>query len=128
MARSHPHHAHRRQKQARSAARLGIAGGVTGVVGVAAVAGLIVVARSHGDRGEPTPRSVAAENRASHPRISPLQRRAVTGVRDPSQLKTGTKLELGTPEGFSYSLAAVKAGTSERPLASTRTVPPHGAT
>lgn len=128
MARSNPHHhAHRRQKQARNAARLGMAGGVTGVLGVAVVAGLIVVVRAHGDRTEPTPRTVAA--RTGTPRLQRSARRGSTvGVRSLDQLKTGTKLDVNTPEGFSYSLAAVKAGTSERPLASTRTAPPEGAT
>jgi len=117
------HHSHRRQKQTRHAARLGIAGGVTGVLGVGAVAGLFVVVRAHGDRTEPTPRTVAARTSATSvkgPRSG--------GVRSLAQLKTGAKLDVSTPDGFSYSLAAVKAGTSDRPLASTRTAPPNGAT
>ena len=128
MARSHSHrHAHRRQKQARHAARLGIAGGVTGVLGVGAVAGLIVVVRTHDDRTVPTPRTVAVRTSASRLQ-STVGRGSLGHPRTLSQLKTGSKLDVSTPEGFSYSLAAVKAGTSERPLASTRTTPPDGST
>jgi len=128
MTRSHPHHhAHRRQKQARSSVRLGIAGGVTGVLGVAAVAGLIVVVRAHGGESGPPPRPMAVRTSASRPQSS-VRRGTVPGVRSLDQLKTGTQLDVSTPEGFSYSLAAVKAGTSERPLASTRTPPPEGDT
>src|SRR3954468_18025796 len=107
MARSHPHrHTHRRQKRAGNAARLGVAGGVTGVVGVAAVAGLIVMVRSHGDRTEPGPRTVAARTNASDLNGSSVGSRVTTGVRAPVQPKTGTKLDVSTPEGFTYSLAA----------------------
>jgi hypothetical protein len=128
MTRSHPHHhAHRRQKQARSSARLAIAGSVTGVLGVTAVAGLIVVVRAHHDGSEPSPRPVAARTSASRLQGS-VRRGGASGVRSLDQLKTGTKLDVSTPEGFTYSLAAVKAGTSERPLASTRTPPPDGDT
>jgi hypothetical protein len=119
MARSN--HSHRRQKQARNAARVGIAGGVTGVLGVAAIAGLVVV-RTHHDQTASTPRAVAARTKTtSHVR-------AATGVRSLSELKTGTRLDVSTPDGYSYSLAAVKGGTSGRPLASTTVHPPHGTT
>jgi hypothetical protein len=117
------HHSHRRQKQARHAARLGIAGGVTGVLGVGAVAGLIVMVRAHGHQAEPSPRTVAARTSASTAKSA-----LSGGVRSLAQLKTGTKLDVSTPDGFSYSLAAVKVGTSDRPLASTRTPPPDGTT
>jgi hypothetical protein len=117
------HHSHRRRKRTRHAARLGIAGGVTGVLGVGAVAGLIVVVRAHGDRTEPTPRTVAVRTSATT-----VKGALSGGVRSLAQLKTGAKLDVSTPDGFSYSLAAVKAGTSDRPLASTRTPPPNGTT
>lgn len=119
------HHSHRRQKQARHAARLGIAGGVTGVLGVGAVAGLIVVVRAHGDRAEPSPRTVAARTSAT---TAGRNTSSGGGVRNLSQLKTGAELDVSTPDGFSYSLAAVKAGTSDRPLASTKSPPPNGTT
>ncbi|MCW2862643.1 MAG: hypothetical protein JWP48_4351 [Actinoallomurus sp.] len=123
----HSHsHSHRRQKQARHAARLGIAGGVTGVLGVGAIAGLILVLRAHADQTAPIPRTVAERTSASRAQ-APVPG-ASTGVRSLSQLKTGAKLDVSTPDGFSYSLAAVKGGTSDRPLASTRTPPPHSTT
>jgi hypothetical protein len=109
------HHSHRRQQKTRSTARLGIAGGVTGVLGVAAVAGLIVVARAHGHQDEPAPRSVAI-------------RTSSAGAGSLARLKTGDKLDVSTPDGFGYSLGAVRAGTSDKPLTSSRTPPPTGTT
>ena len=116
------HHSHRRKKQTRHAARLGMAGGVTGVLGVGAVAGLIVVVRAHGGT-EPPPRPVAVRTSATS-----VKGALSGGVRSLSELKTGDALDVSTPDGFTYSLAAVKAGTSDRPLASTKTAPPDGAT
>jgi hypothetical protein len=104
-----------------------MAGGVAGMLGVAAVAGLIVVVHVHSDRAAATPRTAA--ERTSAPRLQgTVGRGSTAGVQSRSQLKTGTKVDVSTPEGFSYSLAAVKSGTSEQPLASTRTPPPQGAT
>jgi hypothetical protein len=117
MAREH--HSHRRQRKSGNAARLGIAGGVTGVVGVAAVAGLVLVVRSHGGEAASAPGVMADRTSAGTAR---------TGGRTLAQLKTGQKLDVNTPDGYSYSLAAVGSGTSDRPLASTRTPPPQGAT
>jgi hypothetical protein len=115
MARTQsPRTSHRRRKQTRHAARLGIAGGVTGVVGVAAVAGLFVLVRAHGDHSAPSPRTVAARTSAA---ASPAPK-----------VKTGDRLDVTTPDGFSYSLAAVRGGTADRPLASTKTRPPQGTT
>lgn len=106
-------HSHRRQKQARHTARLGMAGGVTGVLGVAVVAGGIVLIRAQGHQTEPTPRAMVARTSAEPA---------------PERPRTGARLDVTTPDGFSYSLAAAKAGTSDRPLASTRTAPPSGDT
>jgi hypothetical protein len=113
------HHSHRRQKKSRTAARLGIAGGVTGVLGVAAIAGLIVFVRSHGG-GESVgaPGAVAVRTSSA----------AVRAGQTLAQLKTGAKLDVTTPDGFSYSLGAVESGTADRPLASTKSPPPQGAT
>jgi hypothetical protein len=123
----HSHsHSHRRQKQARHAARIGIAGGVTGVLGVGAIAGTILVLRTHGDHAAPIPRAVAAQTGTSRAQ-APVPGGS-KGVRSLAQLRTGAKLDLSTPDGFSYSLAAVKGGTSDRPLASTRTPPPQDTT
>ncbi|WP_345462819.1 hypothetical protein [Actinoallomurus oryzae] len=82
---------------------------------MAAVAGLIVVVRAHGDHRTPAPRTVAA-------------RTATHGSDGLSRLKTGTRLDVSTPDGYSYSLAAVKAGTGDRPLASTTARPADGTT
>jgi hypothetical protein len=128
MTRSHSHrHAHRRRKRTSGTARIGIAGAVTGVAGVVAAAALIVVVRSHGGPGEPAPRTVAVQTGTAHLQGS-AGRESIAANRIPSQLKTGDRLDVSTPEGFSYSLAAVEAGTSGRPLASTRTTPPPGMT
>lgn len=108
------HHSHRRRRT-RSAARLALAGGATGVIGVTAVAALIAVLRVHGHRDEPAPRQVAAGAGASHG----------TAL---SRLKTGTELDLTTPDGYTYAIAAVRAGTADRPLHDSRTPPPAGAT
>jgi hypothetical protein len=113
------HHSHRRPTKSRSGARLGIAGAVTGVVGVAAVAGLIVMVRSHDGPAASAPGAVAVRTKAGA---------AHSGGRTLAQLKTGQKLDVSTPDGYSYSLAAVGSGTSSRPLASTRTPPPQGTT
>ncbi|MGI5226880.1 hypothetical protein [Actinoallomurus sp. CA-142502] len=116
MARSHSRRsAHRRKRQSRRTAGLGIAGGV---LGVGAVAGLIVGVRAHGDHGMPAPRTVAARTSAG----------PGSGVSSLSRLKTGSRLDVSTPDGYSYSLAAVKAGTAERPLASTTVRPADGTT
>lgn len=116
MARSQSRRSAHRRRRTRRAARLGVAGGVTGVLGVAAVAGLIVVVRAHGDHDAAAPRTVAA--RAGTQR----------GSGSLSRLKTGSRLDVSTPDGYSYSLAAVKAGTADRPLASTTVRPTDGTT
>ncbi|MFB9834312.1 hypothetical protein [Actinoallomurus acaciae] len=116
MARSQSHRSAHRKRRTRRAARLDIAGVVTGVLGVAAVAGLIVVVRTHGDHAATAPRTVAARTETQ---------RGSGGL---SRLKTGSQLDVSTPDGYSYSLAAVKAGTADRPLASTTARPAHGTT
>ncbi len=109
------YHSHRRRKQARGTARLGIAGGVTGVVAVAAVGGVLVVKRGHGHEAEPVPRTMTGQTRSldARPHVKP---------------KTGDAFDVSTPDGFTYSLAAVKSGTSAHPFAGTRTRPPSGTT
>ncbi|MEV5707794.1 hypothetical protein [Actinoallomurus sp. NPDC052274] len=114
------HRSHRRKK-AGNAARLGIASGVTGVVGVAAVAGLIFAVRSHENHAQHDPGTVAAARTDA----------AAAGTsrgRTLAQLKPGPKLDLTTPDGYTYSIAAVDSGTADKPLAGTRTPPPDGAT
>lgn len=109
------HHSHRRHKRARSTARLGILGGVTGVAGVAAVAGLIAIGRTHGDQQQPTPGTMAVKTTA-------------IGAKPHPTPKTGDAFDVSTPDGFTYSLAAVRSGTSVHPLTSTRARPPAGTT
>lgn len=105
-------HSHRRQKQARHTAGLGIAGGV---LGVSAVALGVVLVRAHGQPAETTSHTRAAAATADPARTA-------------QRPKTGPRLDVSTPDGFSYSLAAVKVGTAVRPLASSRTPPPTGST
>ncbi len=109
------HHSHRRHKKARSTARLGVLGGVTGVVGVAAAAGFVVYGHAHGDRAEPAPDPMAVRTSAIDAKPHPKPH-------------TGDALDVSTPDGFTYSLAAVRFGTSDRPLMSTRAKPPAGTT
>lgn len=108
------HRSHRRRTKARRAARLVIAGGATGVVGVVAIAVLTVALRD-GLADGPGKRDAAARSSAS----------AGIGL---IGLRTGDKLSLTTPDGFTYDVAGMKAGTSDRPLSTTRTPPPSGAT
>jgi hypothetical protein len=113
------HRSHRRKK-AGNAARLGIAGGVTGVVGVAAAAGLILTVRTHGTPAERGPGTMTAKTEA-----------AAAGTphgRTLAQLKAGPKLDLTTPDGYTYSIAAVGSGTGGKPLPRGGTPPPEGAT
>jgi hypothetical protein len=112
------HRSHRRKK-AGNAARLGIAGGVTGVVGVVAVAGLIFAVRTHGSHPGSDPGTMAAKTDAAA---------GTSNGRTLAQLKLGPKLGLTTPDGYTYSIAAVEAGTGDKPLSGTKTPPPDGAT
>jgi hypothetical protein len=112
------HRSHRRKKSG-NAARL-IAGGVTGVVGVVAVAGLVFAVRTHGSHAGHDPGTVTAKTDAAAVGTSHGRRLA--------QLKLGPKLDLSTPDGYTYSIAAVEAGTGDKPLSGTRTPPPDGAT
>ncbi len=89
-----------------------MAGAVTGGLAVVVVVTLAVLARGHGTEPEAAPR--------------PMAIRSVSG--EGRQVKTGDRLGIGTPDGFTYSLGAVRAGTSDRPLDSTQTPPPDGET
>src|SRR5256885_2332532 len=110
----HDYRSRRRRTKARRAARLVIAGGATGVAGVIAVAMLTMVLRDHLGAG-PGRRDAAASSSAS------------AGI-GPNGPRTGDKLSLTTPDGFTYDVAGVKAATSNRPLSTSRTPPPAGAT
>lgn len=110
----HDYRSHRRRTKARRAARLVIAGGAAGIVGVIAIAMLTVVLRNHLGAGAGK-RETAASSSAS----------AGLGL---IGLRTGDKLSLTTPDGFTYDVAGVKAATSDHPLSTSRTPPPAGAT
>lgn len=107
------HRSYRRRKRGKSAARLVIAGGAT-VVAVAVIATLTVVVRNHlaniAGRDD-----TAAGSSAS------------TGV-GVNRLHTGEKLSLSTPDGFTYDIAGVKAGTSDHPLPTSGAPLPTGTT
>ncbi|MGP4027727.1 hypothetical protein [Actinomadura sp. 3N407] len=105
---------HRRKK--RNAGRLGLAGALTGAVGIAAVATVIVVVRPGGDPGGEAARPTLAGQGSAAP--------VKSSVPAP---ETGPPVGFTTPEGYGYSLAAVKAGTDGRPLGATEP-PPSGTT
>ncbi|MFI6516322.1 hypothetical protein ACIBF1_12255 [Spirillospora sp. NPDC050679] len=112
---SNSYRSHRRKKKS-NAGRLGLAGALTGVVGIAAVAVGIMVIRPDGGGEDPAAPPAAAsggerdEGGAPVPGAAPMP-------------KTGAPLSLTTPEGYGYGVAAVKAGTDDRPLATSKTSP-----
>ncbi|MFS2295017.1 MAG: hypothetical protein FWJ90_20360 [Actinomadura sp.] len=110
-----PYRTHRRRRKAR-AGRLGLAGALTGAVGIAAVAAAIVVIRPGGGSGEEPARPSPAG-----------QGGAVAKEPSVPAPRTGPPINFTTPEGYGYSLAAVKAGTGPRPLGPTK-APPSGTT
>ena len=115
MSNSYQPYGARRRRKKSNAGRLGLAGALTGVVGIAALAGAMLVIRP-GDSPEETARPSLAGQGAST-------------AREPSvpSPQTGPPLNFTTPEGYGYSLAAVKAGTDPEPLGATE-APPSGTT
>jgi hypothetical protein len=110
-----PYRSHRRRKKT-SAGRLGLAGAVTGAVGIAAIAAGIVVLRPGGGGAEEAARpSLGSQG------VSTRQGSAVPAP------KAGPPVNFTTPEGYGYSLAAVRAGTDRQPLGATK-APPSGTT
>ncbi|MEU8341793.1 hypothetical protein SAMN05443665_100141 [Actinomadura meyerae] len=110
-----PHRSHRRRKKT-AAGRLGLAGAVTGAVGIAAIAAGMVFLRPGGDAAEETARPTLASQG--------------DGARQGSAVpapKAGPAVDFTTPEGYGYSLAAVRAGTDAQPLGATE-APPSGTT
>ncbi|WP_067830726.1 hypothetical protein [Actinomadura kijaniata] len=99
---SNSYRSHRRRKKSK-AGRLGLAGALTGAVGIAAVAAGIVLMRPD-DRRTGTAIGQAGGGEAATPSATAAP-------------PTGPVLSLTTPEGYGYGLAAVKAGTDEKPLA-----------
>lgn len=110
-----PYRSHRRRKKT-SAGRLGLAGALTGAVGIAAVAAGIVILRPGGDGVEETAQPTLASQGDSGS--------AGSAVPAPA---AGPPVNFTTPEGYGYSLAAVKAGTARQPLGPTE-APPSGTT
>ncbi len=106
---------HRRRKRA-SAGRLGLAGAVAGAVGIAAIAaGIVLLRPDSGSGGPATEPSLASEGGVG------VQ---IASVPAP---KAGAPLNVTTPEGYGYSLAAIRAGTDRQPLGATQ-APPSGTT
>ncbi|TDB90385.1 hypothetical protein E1264_05155 [Actinomadura sp. KC216] len=110
------HRSHRRRKKGK-AGRLGLAGALAGAVGIAAVAAGIVVLRPDGDSGGDPARPASAGQGGD------------AGAQGPSvpAPRAGPPIGFMTPEGYGYSLAAVRAGTDRRPLGGTG-APPSGTT
>ncbi|WUH96715.1 hypothetical protein OHR68_24465 [Spirillospora sp. NBC_00431] len=110
-----PNRSHRRRKSGK-AGRIGLAGTLAGAVGIAAVAAGIVVFRPDSDSGEEPARQTSAGQGGA-------------GTRGPSvpAPKAGPPIGFTTPEGYGYTLAAVKAGTDRQPLGATG-APPSGTT
>ncbi|MFV2177088.1 hypothetical protein ACFHW2_05300 [Actinomadura sp. LOL_016] len=108
----------RRRKPTRAGAgRLGLAGALTGAIGIAAIAAGIVVLRPESDTdGGGSRPSQASGAGAASPSMSS----------QPAP-ETGAAVNFTTPEGYGYSLAAVRSGTDAKPLGSTQ-APPSGTT
>ena len=104
---------HRRQKRG---GRVAIAGAVAGVIAIAAVVGGIILSQS-GSKSSPT----AAANGGSA---------TVVGGDVPriEQPKTGTPLNIATPDGYAYTVAAISGGTSDQPLVKDVSPPASGQT
>lgn len=119
MSNSHqPHRSHRRRKKS-NAGRIGLAGALTGAVGIAAVAAAIVVLRTDGGSGaDPARPASAGQSEPGDPGA---------GGQSVAAPRTGPPVDFMTPEGYGYSLAAVKAGADKRPLGATK-APPSGTT
>jgi hypothetical protein len=93
-----------------------IAGAVAGVVAIAAVVGGIILSQS-GSKNSPT--AAAASGSAT-----------VVGGDVPriTLPRTGTPLNIATPDGYAYTVAAIGGGTSDQPLIKGVTPAPAGQT
>ncbi|HEY8481650.1 MAG TPA: hypothetical protein VIL71_17630 [Spirillospora sp.] len=112
-----PYRSQRRRRKSRNG-KLGLAGALGGAVGIAAVAAAIVVMRPSGDPGGESARPAPAAGAGT--------RVASAGPAVPAP-KAGPPVNFTTPEGYGYSLAAVKAGTDPEPFGATK-APPSGTT
>jgi hypothetical protein len=111
------HHFYPRRKRKSNAAWLGLAGALGGAIMVGAVIVGVFVFRP----------DVVGQ---VHPAVDPAGASAPGG--DPTSIPAGTAppagwpLEVTTPDGYRYSMAAVAAGTRDRPTAGTGTPSPPG--
>ncbi|QFG25624.1 hypothetical protein [Actinomadura sp. WMMB 499] len=107
----------RRKPERAGAGRLGLAGALTGAVGIAVIAAGIVVLRpgSDTDGGGSRPSQASGAGAATPP------------VASRPAPETGAAVSFTTPEGYGYSLAAVRSGTDAKPLGATE-APPSGTT
>jgi hypothetical protein len=109
---------HRRRKKG-GGGRIAIAGAVVGVIAIAGIVGGIVLSRSGSGSGS-TPGGSQA-----------LPGAAATVGGDFKQVPkptTGTALNVATPDGYGYSVAAIKGGTSDQPLIKSVSAEPSGQT
>ncbi|XRQ03485.1 hypothetical protein ACN3XK_43735 [Actinomadura welshii] len=113
MSYDHRHYRTHRRRKKSAAGRLGLAGALTGAVGIAAVAAAIVVIRPDGGAGGDAARPTLAGQGSVT-----AQQPAVPAP------ESGPPINFTTPEGYGYSLAAVRAGTDPQPLGPTEAPPP----
>lgn len=99
----------RARRRRRAGGRIALAGGIAGVVGMGTV--VVVITMLRPDSGG----SDAA---------SPASASAGTGSKAP---RTGRPLKVSTPEGYAYSMGAIKSGSDSHPLSDT-SPGPSGAT
>ncbi|MFC5180933.1 hypothetical protein [Actinomadura harenae] len=119
---SHSHRSHRRRKKT-TTGKLGLAGALTGALGIGAVAAVIIVLRPDAP-GSP---SMAGTGRDTSQNGSAPSGVPSGGPTPMSAPKAGRELSFTTPEGFGYTLAAVRSGTDRQPL-STSQAPKDGET
>ncbi|MFC4906510.1 hypothetical protein [Actinomadura gamaensis] len=119
---SNSYRSHRRRKKT-STGKLGLAGALTGALGIGAVAVAIVALRPD-HQGSPSMSGTGGEAAGSAPAVTGVPSGGPSPAPEP---KTGHELSFTTPEGYGYTLAAVRSGTDKRPL-SNSTPPKDGET
>ncbi|WP_119729439.1 hypothetical protein [Thermomonospora amylolytica] len=108
---SRSHRSHRRRKKS-NAGKIGLAGVLTGVLGAGAiVVGYVALRPEPGEDAQARPQKAVQDG-------------SITAAPSPT---TGPALSVTTPEGYTYSLGAVRTGAEDRPL-SRSTPPPSGQT
>lgn len=119
---SNSYRSHRRQKKT-TTGKLGLAGALTGALGIGAVAGAIIVLRPD-HPGNPSMTGTSRDTTQNGPAPSGVPSGGPTPASAP---KTGRQIGFTTPEGYGYTLAAVRSGTDKQPL-STSQAPKDGGT